>query len=81
MLLCEGDLLPTELLVPAGDEPGRADAPQSLAAVERVHILAVLERCQQDRDQAASLLGISRSTLRRKLIEYGLWTPRATDSK
>jgi DNA-binding protein Fis len=43
-----------------------------LAEVERRHILAIMQRVGDDRARAAELLGISRSTLRRKLIEYGV---------
>jgi DNA-binding NtrC family response regulator len=46
-----------------------------LAEVERAHILAALDACGGDRSRAAAALGISRSTLRRKLIAYGRWRP------
>jgi DNA-binding NtrC family response regulator len=47
-----------------------AATPLPLAEVERRHILTILERVTGDRAEAAKLLGISRSTLRRKIIEY-----------
>jgi DNA-binding NtrC family response regulator len=43
-----------------------------LAQVERRHILAVYERCGQNKSEAARLLEISLSTLRRKLDGYGV---------
>ncbi len=52
------------------------DAPSAagrdLDSVERAHILQVLEECGRSRAEAARRLGISRSTLRRKLIDWGL---------
>jgi len=44
----------------------------SLAAVERRHILRVLEHCGGNRKKTAALLGIATNTLWRKLREYGL---------
>ena len=44
----------------------------SLAELEKRHILATLEKTEQNRTQAAKLLGISIRTLRNKLNEYGL---------
>jgi two-component system response regulator AtoC len=43
-----------------------------MAQVERRHILAVYERCGQNKSEAARLLEISLSTLRRKLEAYGV---------
>jgi DNA-binding NtrC family response regulator len=61
--------LPEELLAPAAAGP-RAD--ETLAAVEREHILAVLARCGGSQPEAAARLGIGRTTLWRKLREYGV---------
>jgi DNA-binding NtrC family response regulator len=49
-----------------------ATTPQidSLAEVEKNHILAVLERCKDNRTHAAARLGISIRTLRNKLREF-----------
>lgn len=72
MLLTQGEPLPADLLVDAmefrGDGPD--DAIRSLAEVEQEHIMKVLEECGGDRSRAARMLGIARSTLRRKLMSY-----------
>jgi len=44
----------------------------SLAELEKLHIFAALEKTNQNRTQAAKLLGISVRTLRNKLTEYGV---------
>ena len=44
----------------------------TLAEAERAHILRVLESADWNKKQAASVLKISRGTLYRKILEYGL---------
>jgi DNA-binding NtrC family response regulator len=44
----------------------------SLADAERTHIVRVLEAVNWNKKQAASVLEISRGTLYRKIVEYGL---------
>jgi two-component system, NtrC family, response regulator AtoC len=44
----------------------------SLAEIEKRHILATLEKTNQNRTHAAKLLGISVRTLRNKLADYGV---------
>jgi len=46
----------------------------SLAEAERAHILRVLEAVRWNKKQAAQVLEISRGTLYRKILEYGLDT-------
>ena len=46
--------------------------PSSLADVERQHILATLQATDWNKSQTASLLGIERSTLDRKIRRYDL---------
>jgi transcriptional regulator with GAF, ATPase, and Fis domain len=82
VVLCRGreigqdDLLLTKLST-AGDtgRPLPADlrfAPASLADVERIHILATLQHTGWNKSRAASILGIERSTLDRKIQRYAL---------
>jgi len=47
------------------------EEPPSLREIEKRHILATLERCRNNRTQAARVLDISVRTLRNKLTEYG----------
>ncbi|MBI4956874.1 MAG: sigma-54-dependent Fis family transcriptional regulator [Myxococcales bacterium] len=70
------------------EELGRVAAPAAVAAepvvplaealrrAEREHLYRALEQCGQRRAQAASLLGVSRKTLWRKLQEHGLERPK-----
>jgi Nif-specific regulatory protein len=44
----------------------------SLAEAERAHIISVLEAVRWNKKQAAQVLEISRGTLYRKIMEYGL---------
>lgn len=56
-------------LLPADSKEGST---KKLEEVERDHILKILEDCDGNRSEAARLLGISRSTLWRKLKDHGL---------
>ncbi len=59
---------------PAPTPTPRAPA-QTLEQNERLLIIAALERCRGNRSLAAQQLGIGRTTLYRKLREYGLEQP------
>jgi DNA-binding NtrC family response regulator len=53
--------------------PGaKGDRLPSLAEAERTHIVRVLEAVHWNKKQAANVLEISRGTLYRKIVEYGL---------
>jgi two-component system response regulator PilR (NtrC family) len=56
-----------DALPPVGD-----DLREALRAYERMHIEGVLRRCDNDKRQAADRLGLSLSSLYRKLNELGL---------
>src|SRR6185503_17762304 len=57
---------------PAGMEPGSATGFKTLAEAEKELIRWTLERLQGNQTEVAKRLGISRSTLWRKIKEYGL---------
>jgi two-component system response regulator AtoC len=73
--------LPPEMQRPSGN--GSASRPSGvpgsrllrLEDLEREHILGVLEAVDGNRSRAAQVLGISRSTLKRKLAELGVNRP------
>jgi transcriptional regulator of acetoin/glycerol metabolism len=44
----------------------------TLAEAERAHIVRVLDSVNWNKKQAASVLDISRGTLYRKIVDYGL---------
>ena len=52
----------------------RGERLASLAEAERAHIIRVLEAVRWNKKQAAQVLEISRGTLYRKILEYGLET-------
>jgi two-component system response regulator HydG len=60
-----------------GEEPGAAGAPEvkTLAELEREAILGAIRTLKGDKLQAAKLLGIGKTTLYRKLKEYGIADP------
>ena len=83
VILQKGPVIrPSQLLSPldpAAAVPTRppAGAIASLADVERSHLIEALDRMSGNYTRAALALGISRSTLRRKLKEYGIGRPAA----
>jgi transcriptional regulator of acetoin/glycerol metabolism len=48
------------------------DTVPTLDELERAHILRVLELCEGQKTKAAQLLGINRTTLWKKLRQFGL---------
>jgi DNA-binding NtrC family response regulator len=62
------------LHAPEAPSDASSDRLPSLAQAERAHILRVLESVQWNKKQAAEILEISRGTLYRKILEYGLET-------
>jgi two-component system response regulator HydG len=86
VMLCRGnELRPEHLLMPGGGpaaaaEPARpaqssgqgVGDPITVAELERLHILAVLKREGGNQKKTAAVLDISKSTLWRKLKEYGI---------
>ena len=75
MIMAEGGTLTADTLPPEFQPgAGRNEAPDSMAldALERHHILKVLEYAAGNKAEAARLLGIGIATLYRKLESYGL---------
>ena len=83
VVLCRGsvidadDLLLTSIATPGDSEiqppPGEEEfLPASLAEIEQRYILATLNYTGWNKSRAASILGIERSTLDRKIRRYGI---------
>ncbi|MBI3891703.1 MAG: sigma-54-dependent Fis family transcriptional regulator, partial [Candidatus Wallbacteria bacterium] len=64
------DMLPPEIAAQKAANP--PEELSSLAEHERSYILHVLARCDDNRSKAARILGMDRSSLWRKLKEYGV---------
>ena len=60
---------------PAFEPAGEPEEFPTMAEIERLHILAALDRCHGNRTHAAGLLDLSIRTLRNKLHEYNGTTP------
>jgi DNA-binding NtrC family response regulator len=61
---------PAPVAAPQAPSQAAADILPTLAELEKRHILAALDRCRNNRTQAAKMLDISVRTLRNKLNEY-----------
>lgn len=66
-----GEAKPQDAYSPKDLEKPESFQELSLAEMERRHILAVLQRCGNNRTKAAAVLGIGTNTLWRKLKKYG----------
>ena len=54
---------------PAAVPESSSDEPRTLAEVERAYIAQIMQRVESNKSKAAKILGISRQTLRKKLME------------
>jgi len=72
--LAEGDDIQVKDLPPFfADREASSNSPlKRLEELEKEHIAKVLQAVQGRRDQAAAILGITRSTLWRKMKKFGL---------
>ncbi len=67
------DFVPDEEASAASPAPTLEPSSEaSLAAIERRHILGVLETCKGNKSEAARRLGVSRKTLERKCAAWGV---------
>jgi len=72
-LLDVGDVAARRSATPAAAlQTFSGDHIPSLDELERAHILRVLELCEGQKTKAAALLGINRTTLWKKLRQYGI---------
>jgi DNA-binding NtrC family response regulator len=78
MILGEGEWIAVQDLPRALREEGEAlppvgdDLREAMHAYERIHIESVLRRTSNDKRKAADVLGLSLSSLYRKLNELGI---------
>jgi two-component system response regulator AtoC len=79
VILATGDVLDVDDVTqgrPAEPAPGLStfvgDQVPTLDELERTHILRVLELCENQKTKAAAMLGINRTTLWKKLRQYGI---------
>ncbi len=79
VILAAGDVLdvadvagPRPAIAAAGLTTFTGDHVPTLDELERTHILKVLELCEGQKTRAASMLGINRTTLWKKLRQYGI---------
>ena len=63
---------PRPLTAASGLTTFTGDHVPTLDELERTHIMKVLELCEGQKTKAASMLGINRTTLWKKLHQYGL---------
>jgi DNA-binding NtrC family response regulator len=66
----DGRIAPEHLPAPIGGRRTRLGGRRSLAEAEREHIDTVLKECGGNKSQAARILGVSPTTLWRKLTAW-----------
>jgi transcriptional regulator with GAF, ATPase, and Fis domain len=77
VLLCkDGRIEPTHLQHPQGLAAAPVKPPDDGAAADRQRVIDALNRCAGNQTHAARLLGVSRTTLVSRILEYGLPRPR-----
>jgi DNA-binding NtrC family response regulator len=69
---CADDFAPDDEIAVSPAPTLESGDDESLAAVERRHILGVLESCKGNKSEAARRLGVSRKTLERKCAAWGV---------
>ncbi len=82
-ILTRGDLVTPDVLpIQPRNQPAPLPGNRliSLEAIEREHIEQVLRRTGYHKSRSAEILGISRKTLDRKIVEYSLSAPGQGDS-
>jgi DNA-binding NtrC family response regulator len=80
VVLASGDILGIDDVRPragtappiGAPRPAPGDPVPTLDELEKAHILHVLDLCEHQKTKAAALLGINRTTLWKKLRQYGL---------
>ncbi|MHC4939018.1 MAG: sigma-54-dependent transcriptional regulator [Planctomycetota bacterium] len=79
--LCRGAVVDAEELPDHLAQPGPSPIPanQTLDEVEKAHILSILKSVNGNRGRAASILGIDRKTLYRKLLRFGVQSDAPAD--
>ncbi|HPG39676.1 MAG TPA: sigma-54 dependent transcriptional regulator [bacterium] len=75
VIMSQGPLIMPDMMPPAAG--GMVHSPnnsggQSLEALEKQHILAVMQQVNNNKSAASRLLGIARKTLREKMQRYGI---------
>ncbi|MBI2338921.1 MAG: sigma 54-interacting transcriptional regulator [Deltaproteobacteria bacterium] len=72
LVFCDGPVIRPEHIELIGGDPGREAERMSLDRVEKYKILEALEKTGGNKAQTADLLGIAKSTLFKKLKDYGI---------
>ena len=70
--LIEPQHLPAQFATPVRQQvvtESSGDEPRTLAEIERAYIAQIMQRVESNKSKAAKILGISRQTLRKKLME------------
>ena len=75
LVLCRGEMIGPEDVPLQSTSISKISDSESLAAIEKNHILKILEKTGWNLSEAARILGIHRNTLRLKIKEFDLKEP------